>query len=174
MTRFIPTGDHPGAFGAIRKHDVHTGVDLYFKEDDDLSVRPFEAGTIVSMGYFTGAILNMPWWNDTHYVTILGKSGFILYGEINLSHKIRIGKWVDTDDLLGYIKPVLPQNKVRPDIPHHSNYMLHVELYKEWRGWVVWELGQPKPEQLLDPTTYLQDYYTGISKFLGKCFVRDV
>ncbi len=24
----IPTGDHLGAFGTTRKHDVHTGVDL--------------------------------------------------------------------------------------------------------------------------------------------------
>jgi hypothetical protein len=32
----IPTGNHFGAFGTTRKFDIHTGVDLYCNEGDEV------------------------------------------------------------------------------------------------------------------------------------------
>ena len=65
-------------FGAIRKYDVHTGVDLHCEENE--SVFAIESGIVKYVAAFTGASAGSPWWEDTSYVGILGGSGYIVYG----------------------------------------------------------------------------------------------
>ena len=159
---FIPTGEHPGAFGAKRKYDIHTGVDIYCEEGKP--VYAMEDGTIIEQGWFTGVSVKMPWWNDTRYLVIKGKSGCIVYGEIWEAKSImdRRTNNIKVGQLLGCVKAVLPPEKKRADIPHHSNAMLHIELYDEktkWSksaSWVSWEHGQKRDKHLMNPTPYLK------------------
>jgi murein DD-endopeptidase MepM/ murein hydrolase activator NlpD len=151
----LPIGkDHPGNFGAIRKYDVHTGIDLYCEQGSD--VYAIEDGMVVKIDYFTGPEVNLPWWETTFGVMIEGKSGVINYGEIYpeciLNQKIFAGQKI------GYVIPVLKENKIRKDIKNHSNYMLHLELYKiGFRDFLSWNLNEPQPENLLNPTGLLSD-----------------
>jgi len=64
--------DHPGTFGAIRKFDIHTGVDLYC--DHGTKVYSIEPGLVISVENFTGSLAESPWWNDTQAVLIKGVS----------------------------------------------------------------------------------------------------
>ena len=162
---YIPVTPHPGSFGAIRKHDIHTGVDLYAKDGDHVGV--VESGVIVDIVDFTGSKVigedgkPMTWWNDTKAVLIKGTSGVVVYGEIEPFHWIQVGQIIERGIGIGQVKAVLPPEKIRKDIPHHSNAMLHIELYtnevaeKNFR-WKSWDIGQPKPEGLLDPTPFLK------------------
>ncbi len=72
----IPTGTDLGAFGVPRKHDVHTGVDLYCQEGDP--VFAIEQSVITDIIPFTGEIAGFPWWNNTYAVVLSGASGTIL------------------------------------------------------------------------------------------------
>jgi hypothetical protein len=49
----IPAHPHPGAFAARRRHDVHTGVDLYCSEGEP--VLAVEDGDVVNVEPFTGS-----------------------------------------------------------------------------------------------------------------------
>lgn len=160
----LPVGDHPGAFGFSRRHDVHTGVDLYCY--GSTPVMAMENGTVVKVEPFTGSkvvIKGTPstWWNDTSVILVEGASGIIGYGEVAPVERIKVGAPVRQGDIIAQVVPVLPEGKERTDIPGHSRSMLHVELYSELltdtsRGvWEVWEVGEPKPEKLLDPTNKL-------------------
>lgn len=147
----IPCGDHhPGAFGAIRKHDIHTGVDLYAPEGTP--VFPMEEGVVVAIIHdFTGEWAGSPWWNETGAVMIEDGSGVWLYGEIRPSELLKVGQKVDVADTLGYVQTVLKVDKGAP------MSMLHVERYT--RGSrvpvSVWSLDTPQPEKLIDPTGML-------------------
>jgi murein DD-endopeptidase MepM/ murein hydrolase activator NlpD len=144
----IPTGNEFGAFGTTRKFDVHTGVDLYCEELTE--VVSIEDGEIVAVEWFTGEKVGMPWWNNTQAVAIKGKSGIINYGEILTN--LKIGDKVTEGQLIGRVTPVLKKDKGK--VP--STSMLHIEMYKEYDGdWSVWEIGQSKPDNLLDPTDLL-------------------
>lgn len=146
----IPTGTDFGAFGVTRKFDMHTGVDMYCKEGD--KVLAMEEGVVVAVEWFTGAKVNMPWWNDTKAIAIKGKSGIINYGEVK-SH-VCVGDVVDEGELIGWVIPVLKQDKGK--VP--STSMLHLELYTEYDGnWALWEVGTEQPINLLDPTSLLQN-----------------
>lgn len=146
---------HPGAFGAYRKYDVHTGVDLYVPECR--AAFTVEAGTVVGLGTFTGPSANppSPWWNDSSYIMIEGESGVVCYGEIHCSWhgdgRDMLGHKFEAGDLVGFPVQVLKKDKGRP------TRMLHLELYKHgYRGEPVdWALGAPQPSGLLDPTPYL-------------------
>jgi len=156
--RAIPTWPHPGAFGAVRKYDIHSGVDLYCEVGTE--VYSCEDGEVVDKGIFTGPKVNMPWWNETHYITIKGKSGYILYGEISLLNNLNKNDKVKRGDIIGSVVAVLPEDKIRKDIVGHKNSMLHLELYNKnpyidsiiYKGW---KLGEKRPKILLDPTIYL-------------------
>jgi len=182
----IPCGKHPGAFGAVRKHDIHTGVDLYVRRDtpltwDDLRCKTFvyavEPGRVIGIIPFTGKELGHTWWRDTRAILIQGVSGVVCYGEIldcQITHdsgasfsKIKVGDFVAKGQLIACVEPVMEPDRIKPDVPGHSNCMLHLELYtapctqKEtgdplnrmiWRGW---KHGTPQPEKLMDPTPYL-------------------
>lgn len=163
----VPIEGHPGSFGFRRKHDVHTGIDLYCREGT--TVRPVESGVVVAIQKFTGNGVAGPdgtamsWWNDTSAVLVTGVSGVVLYGEIEPNPDLKVGQEVYANNtILGTVTPVLPEGKDRPDIPGHSRSMLHLERYAteaaaqefSWRGW---NLDEPKPPELLDPTPYLLD-----------------
>ena len=150
-----------GSFGAIRKHDVHTGVDLYGNEGDP--VFALEDGLVQDVGLFTGESVGSPWWEDTWYIGVSSLSGYIVYGEVTTN--IEVGTRVKKGDLLGSIKRVLRRNKGK------LQSMLHLELYTERvLDPVVWELGQPKPEKLENPTKLLipsTEEFKAVERYYG-------
>jgi phosphopantothenoylcysteine decarboxylase len=160
----IPINYHPGAFGFHRRHSHHTGVDLYVKcfpnyniASGVYTVFAVEGGTVVGYEKFTGPQDNSPWWNNTDAVLVEGKSGVVCYGEIG-SH-VSVGQKVKRGDVVGYIVPVLPEGKERPDIPGHSRAMLHFELYKQGvrEASKSWKHDQPMHDYMTDPTPFLMD-----------------
>lgn len=152
----IPTDNHPGAFGVKRTHDIHTGVDLYCENKQP--VYACKGGKVVSIGDFTGKKCGTEWWEDTQYLMIDSGNYVINYGEIEPLESLMVGSIVKAGEFIGRVKRVLPLNKLRQDIPNHSCSMLHLELYKAGTTKPVdWKLGTLKPEELLDPTPYLQD-----------------
>lgn len=153
----VPVGPLPGAFGVKRKHDIHTGVDLYAPEGTP--VFPMEEGTIVAIIHdFTGEWAGSPWWNDTGAVMVEDGSGVWLYGEIRPSEMLKVGMKVDVGDTLGYVQTVLKVDKGAP------MSMLHLERYT--RGSrvpiSVWPLDTPKPDKLIDPTGMLSGIDYGL------------
>lgn len=152
---YIPINDHPGAFGYNHKHDIHTGVDIYCNDGDP--VYALENGIVVSKNFFTGDEVGTPWWNTTQYLMIKGESGIICYGEIITD--MCVGNVIKEGNIIGYVTPVLPEMKIRSDIPNHSNSMLHIELYSEICEPVEWLLNTDKPKLLLDPTELLLKKY---------------
>jgi murein DD-endopeptidase MepM/ murein hydrolase activator NlpD len=137
-----PEPGSQGTFGAIRKYDIHTGLDLYCNEGEE--VFTIESGEVINVVNFTGSKANSPWWNDTQAILIKGDSGVILYGE--LESKISIGDHVDSGQLIGTIKTVLKKDKGLPMT------MLHLELYEhDYNGegeW--WKHEENKPDKLLN------------------------
>lgn len=146
----LPKSDEPGSFGAIRKHDIHTGVDLYCNEEEP--VYAMEDSDIVNISLFTGTIAGSTWWNDTHFILLKGKSGAILYGELTVNDKIRDSKSIKEGDLLGWVKTVLKEYKGKP------MSMLHIELYQEdyYGDGVIWNLNEFQPSILRDITFILK------------------
>jgi hypothetical protein len=138
-----------GSFGAIRKHDIHTGIDIYYPEGT--IIRAIEEGVVINIVDFTGSKADSPWWNDTKAVMVHGESGVILYGEIE--SKCFIGQRLLKDEIVGKVLTVLKNNKGKP------MSMLHLELYK-WGTVepVWWKLGESKPDCLLDPTFLLEKF----------------
>ena len=146
----IPVNKHPGAFGVVRKHDTHTGIDLYCPEGNP--VHAVESGIVVRCGAFTGPDAESPWWLPTRYVLVEGISGVVCYGEIQEDPNIVVGAEVRPSQRLGSVRQVLKNDKGTPQS------MLHLELYDfGFKGEPVWwKLDQPKPEALKDPTKLLR------------------
>jgi len=143
---------HPGWFGAKRKYDIHTGVDLYCNPQE--LVYPFEEGEIVDIGYFTGPKVNSTWWKESKYISIKGKSGIILYGELAPNKNIQLGQKVKTTDNIAKVVRILnhpPTNSV----PDHKMDMLHIELLKNKNTYNNWENELSKPNGLKDPSVYI-------------------
>ena len=136
----------PNRYGAERRHDIHTGVDLFAPEGTP--VYACEDGEVIDVCTFTGASIGMPWWNETMCVSVKGASGVILYGEI--TPKVNKGDSIREGDLIGLIKRVLIKDKGRP------MSMLHIEWYEaEYPGkgfennvWEAWTLDGKKPPRL--------------------------
>ena len=145
------TPDH-GRFGFPRKFDVHTGFDIYCADGEP--VYAIEDGIVVKIDDFTGVGVNMPWWEDTQAISIEGKSGVILYGEI-YPPDLKVGDKSIAGQEIAKIKRVLKKDKGLP------MYMLHIELYKHgYRGdWEVWNLNETKPDVLLNIETILFNIY---------------
>lgn len=153
----LPRENHPGAFGTVRKYDVHSGVDIYCKKDS--LVYAVESGKVVGIGNFTGPEAGSPWWNNTQYILVEGASGVINYGEIEIPVGIQVGRNLNKGDYIGKVIPVLKEGKERSDIPGHSRYMLHMELYQHGVKEPImnWPHNSGKPDILLNPTNILQD-----------------
>lgn len=156
----IPVGNHPGSFGAVRKHDRHCGVDLYCLDGDP--VEAVEDGEVVAVEDFTGSKAGCGWWLDTMAVKVEGASGVVCYGEIQPCSDIKVGKIIGQGEMIGTVTPVLPPHKLRTDIPCHSCSMLHLQLYKHGvlhKQNRDWGLSSEMPEEVLDPTPYLMSAY---------------
>ena len=141
-----------GRFGHPRKFDVHTGFDIYCPDGEP--VYAIEDGVVTKIDDFTGIGVDMPWWEDTIAISIEGKSGVILYGEV-YTPNLKVGDSVKEGQIIANIKRVLKKDKGLP------MSMLHIELYKHgYRGdWEVWNLNSEKPEQLLNIEVLLFNIY---------------
>lgn len=157
-TKTIPdlldqASENQGLFGAVRKHDVHTGTDLYCPENT--LVRAIELGTVVWVGPFTGLNAGSPWWNDTEAVMVEGPSGVILYGEVVVDMGVECGTLIEEGEGLGRVRRVLREDKGKP------TSMLHLELYEPGATECVWwHLGDQQPESLCDSTRFLREFVT--------------
>ena len=151
---YIPRFYEPGAFGAIRKFDIHEGVDIY--THDEASAYAVEDGVVTAVYVFTGKKADCDWWNETWCVKVEGKSGVVTYGEL-AEPTIEVGENVIGGvTVIGHITPVLKPEKYRPDIRNHSVAMLHLELRKETCHLDGWKLEGERDKRLLDPTPYLK------------------
>ena len=140
----------PGSFGSCRKHDIHTGVDLYCPEGE--SVWAVEPGKILKVEQFTGARAESPWWEDTWAVFVEGESGIVVYGELSYPVPQGAGSFVSGGALVGWVQRVLKEDKGRP------TSMLHLELYSKGGECPVWwHHDENQPKNLLDPTKLLRE-----------------
>ena len=148
LTIGLPVGHHPGSFGFIRQHHRHEGIDLYVPSGTP--VYAMTEGVIKRIEWFTGSMAQSPWWHDTQSVYIEGEEGCFNYGEILVHPQLRTEMDVQAGKLLGWVTPVLKINKGRP------MSMLHLECYEKGSlVSAVWQVDQPQPLDLKDPTPYL-------------------
>lgn len=145
----IPAKGDPGAFGTARKHDTHTGVDLYSYEGAE--VFAVESGVVVGVECFTGPGADSPWWLQTFAVLVEGRSGVVLYGELG-PPILRVGDSLYTGQYVGAVSQVLAEDKGTPTT------MLHLELYTPGTTKAEWWREQ-RPENLRDPTALLVDAF---------------
>lgn len=144
----LPLPPHPGAFGVVRKHHVHEGLDLYCPAGT--AVHAVEAGVVVGRIPFTGPKAGSPWWCDTEAILVEGPSGVVVYGEIDGLH-LQPGMKVSAGQMIGRVIQVLQKDKGRP------MSMLHLELHEHGtRDVYEWKVGSPKPFSLRDPLEYLR------------------
>ena len=145
--KISPPGS-PGAFGAVRKHDRHTGIDLYCEAGTE--VRAFETGRFTAVVEFTGPLTDppSPWWNPTQAVLVESLDHILCYGEID--PWVATGDNIELGQVLGTVLQVLKENKGRPVS------MLHFEMYTlGTTSPVWWQLEGKKPPGLLDPTDFV-------------------
>jgi murein DD-endopeptidase MepM/ murein hydrolase activator NlpD len=141
-------------FGAKRKYDIHTGIDIYVPYGT--RVYPIKNGTIINIEWFTGTKSSpqTPWWNDTKAIWIQSEneSEVFIYGELDIDETIEIGTKVSTSDCIGTVAEVLKVNKGK-----NPTTMLHIELYSSIpTETVIWNHNETKPELLLDPTDIIK------------------
>ena len=150
--------DTANLFGAVRKHDIHTGIDIFMHEDASVHL-PFD-GVVVKIGNFTGNNAEptpSPWWNDTQYIIVKHNMRygqleqiFVLYGEIEVDKGIKEGDTLTEGSFIGNIVEVLKKDKGRP------TSMLHVEIYDECpNAPAVWHLNEAHPSNLYNPFLFL-------------------
>lgn len=160
----IPIKGHPGSFACPRKHEKHTGVDLY--TTDNAIVHAVEDGKVVDIEHFTGEWDGSPWWNNTDCILVEGATGVVCYGEVSVPYHIRVGTNVKKGQYIANVTRVLKDGKERPDIMGHSTSMLHMELYPH--GTVKSSNGFE--ENLLhDPTPFLLSSFERPDKLFTKC-----
>ena len=141
--------DDIGRFGVVRRHEHHSGIDLYCELGT--KVLAMEDGVVVAIEHFTGPLSTptSPWWNPTQAVLIKSANQVLVYGEITA--QVEVGQYVKGGSIIGVVdKPVLRHFKGRPTV------MLHLEkLTAEATKSEVWPLDQNCPRNLLDPKTVL-------------------
>ncbi len=108
-----------GMFGTARKHDIHTGIDLYAADGE--MVVSIGIGRVINVQPFTGPDAGSPWWLPTDAVLVETKDGIILYGEV--SSLVDVGENLVHGEPIGIISRVLRHDKGRP------TSMLHLEYY---------------------------------------------
>ncbi len=142
----LPLAPHPGAFGVVRKHHVHEGVDLYCPEGTE--VFAVEAGQVVRVLPFTGPAASLDWWLDTQAILVEGPSGVVVYGEV--TSLVTEGQRVSAGQCVGKVARVLRHDKGRPTA------MLHLELHETGaRAAPAWDSLALRPATLRDPTALL-------------------
>lgn len=158
--------DDPGMFGASRKYDYHTGVDLYCELGTD--VIAMTTGRVVAIEDFTGpeATPPSPWWNSTKAVFV--ESAHRVLGYCEITPTVQVGDIVCAGEVIGVVdRPVLKKNKGRPTV------MLHLEeLTPGSREGTLWTDFKDRPYNLLDPTPTLKlaavnPHYFELSKYDG-------
>lgn len=141
----IPLPGDPGYFGTVRLHDIHTGIDRYCDDGDE--VFAIEDGVIVAIEQYTGEWAGSPWWNNTSAIMIEGESGVICYGEITPLTFLQVGDKIIKSNLIGHVAQVLKVDKGK-----NPPSMLHLELYTHGTSQSVWwRLGEDQPLNLLNP-----------------------
>lgn len=115
-----------------------------------------EDGEVISVEDFTGmrdSEIDIKYrYLYTQVVLVEGKSGVIAYGEIVPA--VEEGREVKEGNVIGHVTSVLPLDY---EGPTPSRSMLHFELYTPGtKEPVEWNLGEEKPEGLLDPTGLLR------------------
>lgn len=149
----LPNNNHPGSFGFTRRHDIHTGIDLYVPGEN--LVKAVESGFVVAVEDYTGPKAGSPWWLPTKSILIEGESGVVCYGEV-LPMGVAKGEMILEGQIIAHVVPVLKETRL--DVLNHSRYMLHLELYKHGtKESVWWKLNEEKPTNLLDPTEKLNE-----------------
>lgn len=136
-----------GMFGAVRKYDIHTGLDLYCKEDSDIIA--IESGRVIEVIPFTGIEAGSPWWMDTKAVVIQSGERVLVYGEV--APIVSVGDNVTIGQSIASSKRVLKKDKgINPSC------MLHLEVWENYYSSnYTWGLGQPKPKGLSNPLSLL-------------------
>jgi hypothetical protein len=136
-----------GLFGAKRKYDIHTGVDLYCKEGE--SVYAMDNGVVLEIIPFTGESAGSPWWNETKAVVIQHPGKVVVYGEVN-PRALRVGDDVTIGEKIANVKRVLKEDKgVNP------TSMLHLEVWTDYyQSNFTWNHGQPQPLGLVNPLKF--------------------
>lgn len=162
----VPTKNHVGAFGAVRKKHIHEGVDIYL--DEGHPIHSNGVGIIKAIIPFTGSKCNSGWWHDTEAVVVSYSGGDVLYGEIIVNSILRVGDVVTDGQLLGHITPVLKKDKGRP------MSMLHLERYNNFTTPFEWyddndTIPVTNPTDMLnfipyEPTTLFVCGYFGVGE----------
>ena len=137
-----------GLFGAKRKHDMHTGLDLYAEQNS--AVRSITEGTVIDVFEFTGEFADSPWWNSTKAIVVESGELTYVYGEVKAL--VEVGDKVCVGEVIGEVLAVLKVDKgVTP------TSMLHLEIWETqyYKKNFVWLLGQKAPRGLLNPINHL-------------------
>lgn len=140
-----------GIFGAVRKNDIHTGVDFYCREGE--YVKCLNDGVVVDVFQFTGSAAGSPWWNDTQAVVVECDDLTFIYGE--LVGLVSVGERVKFGQFLGRVVPVLKEDKgITP------TSMLHLEVWESacYLKNYTWKLNTAQPEGLLNPMDVLSGW----------------
>jgi len=160
----LPILPHVGAYGVRRRYDMHRGVDLYVPKG--VNVYAVEDGVVKDIRPWTGTKANCDWWADTDAISVEGRSGLVVYGEIMINPDLKLDDEIKAGDFIGYVVPVLKKDKGRP------MSMLHLELRetgfyrnidKTWN-----HNGDPTnpgvPRGSKDPTPYLLRMFKKLMK----------
>ena len=162
----VPAIGSAGSFWENRGDRYHCGVDIYSKASSD--VVSIEGGRVIGTGMFTSPE-KVHYWNVTHDVLIETDSGLVCrYAELG-DVAVNTGDIVKSGELVGHVGLVLDTCKITESSPGYirklkengSPSMLHFELWDvqfadsaSYLGgnW----FGGKKPQNLLDPTAYLE------------------
>lgn len=133
-----------GMFGYVRKHDIHTGVDIYCEEGSD--IRSMTDGVVIEVIPFTGESVGSPWWNETDALAIKDIHGTVyVYGEVD--SLVKVGDIVKDGQVIAKAKQVLKEDKgVNPPC------MLHLEVWQtDYQSNYTWKHSDPVPKGLINP-----------------------
>ncbi|MGB9938259.1 M23 family metallopeptidase [Methanosarcina sp.] len=162
----VPQKGEAGSFWEDRGDRYHCGVDLYAPENTE--VVSVEGGIVAQTGLMTSPEI-LPYWNQTYYVIIEQSKGlFCKYGEL-AGFTVKEGNEIEPGQLIGHVGMVLNSGKIDGSCPFYirklknkNPSMLHFELWKNQpitshRNYLGgnW-FGEEKPENLIDPTGYLE------------------
>jgi hypothetical protein len=158
--------DEPGRFGTRRKHDYHTGVDLYCELGQE--VIAIEDGVVITVEPFTGKEAGSDWWNNTEAILIIGESGIFNYGEVTplvkKGDKVKAGQTIAIVDAA-----VLKSFKGRPMVMLHLELLSHDTVTSPW-----WLIEDSKPNHIWNPEPILIEIakddltYFELSKYDGE------